>query len=304
MENSNMIPVKIDVKADSKDVADVTKKLIDTIKAPFSWWAKRREPIDKAKAETEAMLIRAQAIEPLAESLGITKEDATALVLRSEQREYFEKVRHQKNIENIAQQASEMLPHEVSDEPVDPDWTADFLENCKNVSNEEMQSIWARILAGEVAQPGSFSKRTLAFVKTLSKQEAFLFTKFCNLLWHHPVHNYLHLALPDNTLRDDFGISYLDLTELDSLSLIKHDSNTNLNWESPDVSFLRYFEVQFFLYPKIPNGKISINIIPLTKLGASLMPIAGATRNENYLNACLEQFSGKNVFPYHLPPIS
>lgn len=224
MENPNMIPVKIDIKADSKDLADVTKKLIDTIKAPFSWWAKNREPIDKAKAETEAMLIRAQAIGPLAESLGIAKEEAIALVLRSEQRDCYEKIRHQKNIENIAQQAPEMLPPVASDEPVDQDWTADFLENCKNVSSEEMQSIWARILAGEVAQPGSFSKRTLAFVKTLSKPEAFLFSKFCNLLWKHPDNYYVHIALSNNRLRDDFGISYLDLVELDSLGLIKHGS--------------------------------------------------------------------------------
>ena len=304
MEDPNMIPVKIDVKTDSKDVADVTKKLIDTIRAPFSWWAKGREPIAQAKAETEAMLIRAQSIEPLVEALGITKEEVTALVLRSDQRDYYEKIRHQKNIENIAQHASEMLPNQVSDEPVDPDWTAEFLENCKNVSNEEMQSIWARILAGEVVQPGSFSKRTLAFVKTLSKQEASLFTKFCNLVWQHSEHNYLHVALADDKLKDNFGISYLDLTELDSLGLIKHDSSTSFNWESPKVSFMSYFGEPFFLYPKNPNGKIAINVIVLTKLGASLLSISGASRNENYLNACLEQFSLKKMFPYNLPPKS
>jgi Protein of unknown function (DUF2806) len=38
-----------------------------------------------------------------------------------------------------------------------------------------MQMIWGRILAGEVAEPGSTSGRTLEFLKTMSKQEAEVF---------------------------------------------------------------------------------------------------------------------------------
>lgn len=68
------------------------------------------------------------------------------------------------------------------------------------------------------------------------------------------------------------------------------------------MSLLQYFDEELFLYPIIPNGKVSISVIPLTKLGASLMPIAGAQKNDSYLNACSDEFSKKKVFPCLLPP--
>ena len=101
MATDDHLPIKVTVKADTKDASKLFEKLIDTIKAPFSWWAKTREPVTEAKAEVDAALIRARAIEPLAKELGITKEEAIFLVLRSEQREAFDRIRQQKNIESI-----------------------------------------------------------------------------------------------------------------------------------------------------------------------------------------------------------
>ena len=303
MENPNNVPIKIDVKANSKDAANVINKLIDTIKAPFSWWAKGKEPVVQAQAEVDAMLIRARSIEPLAEALGITKEDATSLVLRSEQREQYEKIRHQKNIESIVQTAVEILPtNAISEKPVDEDWTAEFFESCKNVSNEEMQSIWARILAGEVVEPGTFNKRTLAFVKTLSPQEAALFTKFCGLLWHDPSNGLIHISLSDDELAKKFGISYLDIVELESLGLIRFDASTEINWEAPGVPLIFFYGEPFYFYPKQQNGKIQINVTPLTKLGSSIATIAGGTRNNEYMNAVFETINSKNVFLCDKPP--
>lgn len=302
MESLNNVPIKIDVKANSKDAANVINKLIDTIKAPFSWWAKGKEPVLQAQAEVDAMLIRARSIEPLAEALGVTKEEATSLVLRSEQREQLEKIRQQKNIETIVQTAVEMLPHNASEKPVDEDWTTEFLESCKNVTNEEMQSIWARILAGEVVEPGTFNKRTLAFVKTLSPQEAALFTKFCGLLWNDPYHGLIHITLNNDELAKNFGISYLDIVELESLGLIRFDTNTAVNWEAPGVPLIYYYGEPFYFYPKQQNGKITINVFPLTKLGSSIVKIAGGTRNVEYMSAVFETIKSKNVILCDKPP--
>ena len=78
------------------------------------------------------------------------------------------------------------LLQEVSQEPLDWDWAVKFFEMCKDVGNEDMQSVWAKILAGETAQPGSFSLRTLALVKTIRKVEAELFTKLCSFVLQFP----------------------------------------------------------------------------------------------------------------------
>jgi predicted DNA binding CopG/RHH family protein len=53
---------------------------------------------------------------------------------------------------------------------------------ARRVSDEDMQSVWAKILAEEAKKPGSFSKRTVAFVETLDKDEANLFNELCRFV--------------------------------------------------------------------------------------------------------------------------
>lgn len=58
------------------------------------------------------------------------------------------------------------------DEDVDDDWTARFFDHAKDVSNEEVQKLWAQVLAGEVRNPGRFPVRTLDVLRNLSPAEA------------------------------------------------------------------------------------------------------------------------------------
>lgn len=91
----------------------------------------------------------------------------------------FQEQRQHLNIENIIYQASEILKDEdsVDSEPVDEDWINQFFETCKNVSNETMQKIWAKILAGEIKKPRSFSLRTLQLLRSMSQKDAECFLK-------------------------------------------------------------------------------------------------------------------------------
>ena len=65
----------------------------------------------------------------------------------------------------------------VSDEPVNTDWTNRFFSIVENISDETLQDIWGRILAGEVKYPNSFSLRTLDLLRNITKEEAELFVK-------------------------------------------------------------------------------------------------------------------------------
>ena len=105
---------------------------------------------------------------------------------RADERVRRLKAKRQKNLEAIAAQAALQLPAHVSDQPVDEDWVAQFLDHCQDVSNENMQSVWARLLAREVGKPGSFSLRTLALVRVMSRNDADMFTRFCSVLWETP----------------------------------------------------------------------------------------------------------------------
>jgi len=105
------------------------------------------------------------------------------LVTRAKVRVLKREAKRQKNLQAIAAKAAKEMPESVSEMPVEQDWVSRFLEDCQDVSNEDMQTVWGRILAGEVAKPGTFSYRTLFAVKMLRPEVANLFTRLCSFVW-------------------------------------------------------------------------------------------------------------------------
>lgn len=121
-----------------------------------------------AKAEGDALVIIAEA-----------HARADEVSLRAAQRLLEVEARRQINIEAIIEQAKLQLPAEVSQEPVARDWAARFFREAQDISDEQMRGLWSRLLAGEVARPGTFSARTLTVVRDLSPSEAAEFNRLC-----------------------------------------------------------------------------------------------------------------------------
>lgn len=87
-------------------------------------------------------------------------------------------VRKAKNRVQVAQQAAERLAEQAteansrqSDSP-DDDWMNKFMRFSEDASSEQLQDLFARILAGEVMRHGSFSLATLRTVSELDKSIA------------------------------------------------------------------------------------------------------------------------------------
>lgn len=64
----------------------------------------------------------------------------------------------------------------------DFDWYIRFFDSVGNVSNAEMQELWARILAGEINNQGLFSFRTMETLRNMNQEEAMLFQKIVPLV--------------------------------------------------------------------------------------------------------------------------
>ncbi|MCY3674564.1 MAG: DUF2806 domain-containing protein [Paracoccaceae bacterium] len=80
----------------------------------------------------------------------------------------------------IYKAAQELGDKEVPDQEPDHDWTARFFSFVQDVSSEEMQILWAKILAGQVERPDSMSLRTLGVLQEMDRNTAELFEKFCS----------------------------------------------------------------------------------------------------------------------------
>lgn len=112
-------------------------------------------------------------VQELAEEPGSTR----PLLERARDRFHYQEAKRQINIERIATHAMNELPPEVSEEPVDEDWIARFFDAAKDVSSEQMQLLWGKLLVGEVAKPGSYTQRTLEILRNMTSAEATLFTR-------------------------------------------------------------------------------------------------------------------------------
>ena len=104
------------------------------------------------------------------------------------QRIQFQEEKRQANIESVVRHAAEQLGDKsVVDSEPDHDWTARFFSEVQDVSSEEMQLLWARVLAGQVERGGSTSVRTLQVLRNLDQATARLFRTFCSMCVFIPV---------------------------------------------------------------------------------------------------------------------
>ena len=65
---------------------------------------------------------------------------------------------------------------------LDPDWATAFYDSAKGSSDEEIQVLWGKILAGEITHHGKFYKRTLSILKNMESEEAKHFVELVPLL--------------------------------------------------------------------------------------------------------------------------
>lgn len=115
----------------------------------------------KAEAEVEISLIKAEA--------------DSELLQRVVARINGQELNRQLNIESVVEKSVKFLPSEVSSTPIDNYWKAKYFDYVQDISDEKVQETWAKILAGEVDQPGSFSLKTLQILGNLSKTQAEIF---------------------------------------------------------------------------------------------------------------------------------
>ena len=121
------------------------------------------------------------------------------------------------NLEKIAvlaeDEAEAFRGQPVSGAEVNQDWFARWRAQAEDVSDEDMQRLWARLLAGEIRQPGSFSQHTVHFLARMSKSDAELLEKAASL------------NVQGNIFRADaiikkVGISFADTLYLEDLGVL------------------------------------------------------------------------------------
>lgn len=193
------------------DIGELSKPatvLIEKVSSAIGILYEPRRIRREAEAQADAALISAESRIQIGE-----------LERRALTRFVVEQTREQKNIEDITTKALPNLEAGSDPSGMDEDWISDFFSKCRRVSNEEMQSLWASLLAGEANAPGSVSKRTVDFVAAMDRTDAETFTRLCrfttNSLEDPLIFDTSHQILTDN------GIAWADLSHMDTIGLIQ-----------------------------------------------------------------------------------
>jgi hypothetical protein len=268
-----------------KDLTGFSKpitKLIETVSAGVGVLYEPRRIRERAKAEADARVTQAHG-----------EADAAEVLTDARSRMMAREVRRQRNLDQITDHAERELPASVNSNPVDQDWFAEFLNCSQDVSNEDMQSLWGRILAGEVARPGSFARRTLSAVRLLDRRDAESFTKLGSLFWRIGV-DYIHFRPKESEHAQAFlesvGLKWGDLLHFAAIGLVAQVPGTTVvtfsfNPGRPEV--LDYFGKKFEVRASEQSGSVATNVMPLTDVGSELARICGAQPRPDYMQATL-----------------
>lgn len=223
----------------AKPATVLIEKISDAVGAVFEPYQIRRI----ARAKADAAMIDANA-----------QIEVTELHRRAMVRFVHEEGKKQENIESITSKAIPDLNENSRPDAVSDDWIANFFDKCRLISDAEMQQLWGKVLAGEANSPGTYSKRTVAMLESLDKQDALEFTKLCSCTW--TVGEVVPLIFDvQESVYASRGITFSLLTHLDAIGLIRFESMTGFQMkELSKRTLIHYYGTAVLLEFKNETG--------------------------------------------------
>ena len=255
-----------------------------------------------ARSEADALQIISEAranarhylLSPDVEACGtveITRDDVR-------ERIEFQERKRLANIGSVVRGAAESLgDRAVSDHEPDPDWTARFFNSAQDVSSEDLQNLWARILAGEIESPGRTSLRTLSILKDMTQREA---RQFFDLM-QFGISNFILIECL-RQIPGDRGRSWT--AHLNHVGLLYSGLGISPHVKLDDKgTFLVEHCGHMLIIEGAPRSEVNlIEAAPLTTSGQELAGFCEHEPNLEYLS-CFAGFLAKQNYLIKLAPI-
>lgn len=269
-----------DLSGLSKPAVRLVDRVSDALGGVFRPWQIRRV----AAAEADAALAKAQGAADAAKVKALAKiELETEIEERALRRFLAQEVKRQANIESIVVEATQSVAPDANPEAIDDDWMELFLDRSKLVGNQEMQRVWARLLAGEANKPGQFSRRTLEIVAGMSKSDAELFVALCRVTDRGFLGGTPFVFDMDSPVNHALGLGSFQLVHLQSLRLIQMLEMGNWQWKrsvpgpAPVNATLMLFGRTVQLgNPNACEFVLDLGCVALTRYGRELLAITEA----------------------------
>ncbi|TQM89727.1 DUF2806 domain-containing protein [Roseinatronobacter monicus] len=172
---------------------------------------------------------------------------------------------------------------------LDADWFAKWRTGAQEVSKDEMQRLWGKLLAGEVATPGSYSMHTIEFLSRMSSADAAALAHVAPFVTSIGI-----IKVTDKDFKN-LGLTFSHLLYLDDLGLINGtNAIEGITWtlgqieqeNGRSVSTLdvgRDALVFFHSEGGERQSKLKFNVYTLTRVGREVLTLASFPIHPEYL---------------------
>jgi hypothetical protein len=243
-------------------------------------------------AEAEAQADRIKALSQI---------EITELQRRAMYRFFSEEAKKQQNIESITAKALPELAEAATPERLEDDWITNFFDKCRLISDEEMQVLWSKVLAGEASAPGRYSKRTISILSSLDKSDAALFTRLCSFNWVVGELVPIIFNAEDN-IYTEAGINFGTLKHLDEIGLISFETLAGFQrTKLPQKIVIAYYgeRVDISLQKQSDNC-LDFGKVLFSKAGQQLAGVCGSASAPGFLEYTIGKWKSMGLQVIHL----
>lgn len=168
------------------------------------------------------------------------------------------------------------------------DWINIYFENAKNVSNNYMQKIWAKVLAKELDTPNSISFKTIDVLKNMSVEDFQLFEKMCSLVVDGGILN--------GEVYKKYGLSWIECIRLKELGLLSLE-NSIKTYTIPGKNILNLLCNEDYVIVIKNNADIAkdvkLPIFLITFVAQELLSMIGYNYNQDFLKDYINEMKKK-----------
>jgi len=213
-----------------------------------------------------------------------TKEDILA---RAKTRENKRLMKKQNNLESVIGHTAKNIDEKDVLTPPTDEWVDRFFEYAENITTEKLQYLWGKVLAGELKKTGSFSLRTLDYLRSMSIKEAEEFQKILPI--SIIIGNGDRCIVDEHTLYRKFEIDYPDLIKLINRGLLnKADKPIGFSQDqNPSNSIFIVYNNNYFLLSRRTkeNQIIRLTMYVFTDIAKEIASIITYKPADEYLQA-------------------
>lgn len=184
-------------------------------------------------------------------------------------------------------------PSHVDD--IDADWINTFLSYAENISNEQIQMIWGRLLAAKAIGNSDINKKMLQIFSCIEWEDIKTFCRLSSMSFVQVHRNgsyypFIYMKrFPD--YYNQSGIKRYHLASLDHLGLIEYDVHGGFVLPKA-VPLLCFDDHKIILSSeqRICNGNVRF-----TPSGRALFPLTKVTAQKDFLSFCRKVWEQENI---------